>query len=93
MTAVRYEIDTDGTLSYMIIHAGDCAAVGQLMKIEPCILSTVIPTDDIDETAIITSLDELSTAVTSHKISTLLIELANSVSKYLDTDPTFDRLI
>jgi phosphoadenosine phosphosulfate reductase len=88
-----YKLQPGESFTDMIADASDGASIEELMKIEPGVLSTVIPNDKIIETNVITSADELETVTTTDEIATLLIERVNSLTKYLDTEPSFDRLV
>lgn len=77
----------------MITNANEGKPLEDLVTIEPGILTDIIPADAIDETAVFDSVEELHTAVTADEIAMLLIEETGSPAKYLDLDPSFEKLI
>ncbi len=62
-----------------------------LITVEPGVLSTIIPLDAIDASDVVSSKDELETIVTTDEIITLLEERVDSMTRYINTDPSFEK--
>lgn len=88
----KYEIETEA-LEHLMAGSTDGKPVEDLIELEPGVLSDLIPSKHIDETDVITTKDELRAVTTADEIVDLLVERLNSLSEYLETDPTFERVI
>lgn len=87
-----YEI-APGELKQMISASDEGDGIESLISVETGVLSTVIPHPSIDETEVISTEEELRSVLTADVIVELLVEEMNSVTAYLDTDPSFNRLV
>lgn len=89
----KFQIQPGEPLTSMITDATDGEPVENLIELEAGVLTSIIPNPHIDEMQVVTSVDDLYTAVTVDEVTSLLIERVNSITEYLATDPSFDRLI
>lgn len=87
-----YKIQPDAVKD-MIAASDGGNAVEDLIAVEPGILPTIILESEIDETKVITSPSDLKTVLTADDLVSILEERLNSVSEYLDGQPSFEKLL
>ncbi len=88
----QYRISSDAFDS-LVANSTDGQPLKNLIDIEPGVLSSIIPHENIDETNIISTLEELQKAVTVDEITELVIENVDPLDQYLSTTPTVERLV